>query len=358
MREVTTLVGKVESQVTADDITTTSGNFTTPFSSILQAFKDLIVSEDAMQSDLFKEVISAQLDEKFYPGTAVILLQEMDQESKLLDGDQGLKQFEETTKITLDNVGALTDCSELVGELSITASAQSWVITPNHLSPFYEAGKVCKNYHLSEQLNTNFLVTEATDRFDDEVLMRTMTESFNCSVTNTTIDSLELQSCGYVLAEQTTLKSNNCNFELVNEVGNKKYLELANSVKNQVIDSITLNRTSHDGGLEIDLHPASLGKMKIKYQMKDQEVVSVMISAEKITTLSLLQQHAQEIKEAIIQNLNSETPTDLSFSMQKHDKNSTHSHTTEGRTLDVDLDQDQKQLVVYLAQDGGINLIV
>ena len=108
-------------------------------------------------------------------------------------------------------------------------------------------------------------------------------------------------------------------FSINNNVNIEKYEALSNSVHKQMIEKIELHSFSDDDTIEISLYPATLGKVKVKCFTKDNERVIIHVSAEKLSTLSLLQNNAQELKDVLSKH---EFPQDaeLKFDMQKQNE--------------------------------------
>ncbi len=351
-------------------------------------YTENIISENVDGLNIFIECLQRQEDSEIsteldisiddninlnfneFSDISIIEMQELDQNGLLFKNhlsDNLSNNLISAHQITFE--GSIEDILltdfEAVEELTLKVSSQPWIISPN-LDKYEAPDNYGYNFEeIENNINTNFLVTSDKERFEDKELF----ESINNSFTNQkekskelNINQLELKNCEHVMSAHIIQECNEVKLQnniFDSNVAISKYNTLSNSVKTQIINSIAVQKINDKDIIEISLHPQELGHVKIKCDIKDN--ISINISVEKLTTLSLLQQNAGEIKEVLLKNLNNNLSADLTFNMGSDSRNNDQKSTYNVQKFEQDKNfnrLDVPNTLVYLIHNGNINLIV
>lgn len=258
--------------------------------------------------------------------------------------------------LTIDYETISSNDDQLFIDTLTYASSEPWNITPNY--NFYtesEAIDITNNNAIKNisRRNADFLITNDLHRFDDALL----TENFM----QNKLEHLEIEceNLNYVSPVQILHECNECDFSINSDINIAKYESLSNVVHSQIINKIELHSLSDNETLEISLYPETLGNVKIKCLKKNEDKIIIHISVEKLSTLSLLQNNAHDLKESILRNFshNSSTETELKFDMQQHNhqKNNSFLHFEIATNTE---DNEHKQSVMYFYHNGIISFSV
>ncbi len=354
----------------------------------LSANTQNIFAENVDFLDFFTEFLSQDGDDKIpiefdisndtslklheFFDISVIEMQELDQNGLLFkNNSQNIisNNFITAHQITFENPivdEQLTDF-ERIEELTLKVSSQPWIISPN-LDRYEAKDNYGYNFEkIENNVNTNFLVTSDKERFADKELFESVNSNFINQKEKSrelNINQLEAKNCEHILSGQIIQECNAYEVRLQdNRVDNNsaisKYDSLSQVVKTQIINSIAIQKINDKDTIEISLHPKDLGHVKIKCDIKDN--ISINISVEKLTTLSLLQQNAHEIKEVLLKNLNNNLSADLSFNMGSGSRDNDQKSTYNTYMVEEDNNSNRRDMpnaLMYLIHNGNINLVV
>jgi hypothetical protein len=139
------------------------------------------------------------------------------------------------------------------------------------------------------------------------------------------------------------------------------YDSFAKAVGKQIsnaISSVSVNMLKQ-GGIEVSLYPETLGCVKITYNMNEK--AEIHIAAEKASTLMLLQQNANEIKETLMHHMNDgKASVDLHFeqnssnNMMKKPTNTNNS----GNDQHMLQENENTEVIIYFSHNGIVNFVV
>ena len=254
--------------------------------------------------------------------------------------------------------------------LSCEASAQSFMFAPE--TPLAALGDWQVNYlknpsavksdSQNRSVNTMFMVGQDNSNFADFELMNNLEDSIKIS--HKEIDDIAMKlevSPDFQLNSEMIQIFNTYNANLSDEiefVG--QHHNLAIAVGKQVsnaISNVSMN-VLKSGGIEVSLYPESLGHVKITCNVGEK--TEVHIAAEKISTLMLLQQNADSIKETLLNSTGNKTSVDLHFNQKNQDNTDakqSHENMNFGKS---DLKQSgfENDITLCFIHDGVINFIV
>jgi flagellar hook-length control protein FliK len=337
-------------------------------------------------------------------------------EAASLDQNLSLTQdiepiVELSLNITADEMYPNQDIDNIIDCLTLKVSSQPWIFSPNHniscesLSQTLYPVKDISDTDLNERLNNNLdidqektfndkyenkqlnLVTDISDTDLNERLNNNLEidqeKTFNDKYENKQLnpvtdisdtefnhafnnnididqekkqvsktDSIDSYSQDYIIYECTR-----CDFSFSPEINIKKYEALSNAINGQIYKEVTLHHFNESDTLEIDLYPEKLGKIKIKCNIDNDDKMILQVSAEKLTTLGLLQQNFSELQDIIGKNFldSSNDKTELSFTMSDNGNNQDRKDFYQKQDTDNEIIFNK---TVYFLHNGIINLIV
>jgi hypothetical protein len=167
-----------------------------------------------------------------------------------------------------------------------------------------------------------------------------------------TYESIEFFNCQYTVER---CKVSDLSFS--NDVNVAKYEALSASVNDQVRDKITIHNFASSDTIEIELYPEKLGRVKIKCLIEEADKIVVEVSAEKLTTLAILQQNSLELKEIIDKNFRDNNSTQLNFQMSQDKKEENNQENNRSGYINIS-DEVKIGTTVHFLHNGIINLTV
>ena len=231
-------------------------------------------------------------------------------------------QLEEVEELEIENNNLI----------KITASSQSWIISPN--LPTTE----------KKPLQTNEIIVQ-----DNKNIKESKQETI-LPIKNT-LPKIEQNTCPYLLSQQTIQDINSITFQIEEEAKAASTKELSKLVTNQIKENISIETLGDN--MKIALYPEALGKVTLDCQVGEK--LKIEISAEKLSTLTLLQSHAPDLKENLIVKLQESFEADLSFSMDNGKQDSQERRNFHYYDL---MPLSQEKVELYLIHNGIINFIV
>jgi hypothetical protein len=259
----------------------------------------------------------------------------------------------------LSNMEASQDEDNLITNLTIKVSSQPWFIRPN----LYQNNEVTSENN-GYFINTNFLLDINQERFNDDNLLDNIQKTFSSvdqeQRTDFLVEGIEIKNCDFTISSQTIHECNSYSYS-INEIAATEKYELSNSIRKQVIEAIEVRGINTKDSIEVTLHPEALGNIKIKCELQDKLVIN--FSFEKLSTLSLLQQSAAELKDIIVKNFHSDLGADINFNMSNNQNSSEYSdnNATSQKLVYHQNDHDVgkiQEAVMYFLNDGRISLVV
>jgi hypothetical protein len=237
------------------------------------------------------------------------------------------------------------DLDSQVECLTLKVSSQPWVFSQEHKVYLEDLSHLLKKPIQSQvviETPTNITSNiETVKKFDEN----------NKIVIN--LESVDFSNLTYMIHQ-----CSECEFNFTPEVNIEKYEALGHALYNQVREKVIVHDFSSDT-FQIELYPERLGKVKIKCDLDQDDKVIVQVSAEKLTTLSLLQQNALELKDIINKNFSERSAeTDISFTMSHDKQNHDQSRSRDQKSHILSTNEDKINTTVYFLHNGIINLTV
>ncbi len=246
-------------------------------------------------------------------------------------------------KLTVDNLAEIanSDNYEMLDCLTLEVSSQPWIFSPQEELQMADLKKLLDPENLNKATLNNKIVTE--NNFISETEPRL----------NVSYESIEFFNSQYIVSH-----SNISDLSFNNNINLEKYDALTTAVNNQVRDKVIFHNFTSSDTIEIELYPETLGQVKIKCLVEESDRVIVEVSAEKLTTLSILQQNALELKEIIDKNFSSNDSSQLNFQMSQ-EKNRENNHNNVNDQIYLQSSEETPITTkVHFLHNGIINLIV
>ena len=303
------------------------------------------IYECFLQKNVISDNYSIQLAlQQIAVGSKFIELHEKDQTDELFSEKYSIENLMHSkdassftiATLSIDNTNDFHANS--IEELTLKVSKQAWIISPS-----FERHNMSSD---NKSLLNKELSLEITDATIKEMLI------FN---------TLEIQNCDYMLCRQRFQECNVLSFELndhnnINLRGIDHYQALSTSINKQIYNALKINHISNKNGIEISLYPAALGHIKIKCDIKNK--IAINVYTEKMTTLSLLQQNAQELKEVLVKNLNENLSSDINFNMQSNENSKNQQDQQRRFNHVLAQDVESNNVEVFFLCDNLINFII
>ncbi len=216
--------------------------------------------------------------------------------------------------------------------IKITASSQSWIISPNTSVPEKKSPQ------------TNEIIVQ------DIKNIKQGKQDISLPIKNT-LPTIEKNTCPYLLSQQTIQDINSITFQIEEEAKAESTKELSKLVTNQIKENISIETLGDK--MKIALYPEALGKVTLECDLGEK--LKIEISAEKLSTLTLLQSHAPDLKENLIEKLQESLEADLRFSMDNGKQDSQERRNFHYYDL---MPLSQEKVELYLIHNGIINFIV
>lgn len=268
---------------------------------------------------------------------------------------------EEKNKLILENIAndldkSLDLHSEPITSILLTTQ-QPFIVFPTYSQEYVEQDIQVNINGLHSRVNTLFLIDQDHHKFNDDVLVQNIVETMS-GLSSENEMTLQAHKIDYFLPQPIYHECNQCEFTITQQAGIEQYKSMSSAVQSQVLHQIKLHSFAEQDSLEVELYPAKLGKIKIKCETKDKIVIHVF--AEKLTTLALLQENAHELKNALKNNLQGSSETELQFNMNSDDSNSQHQkdHSNNSRTILHQTNDTSKESLVYFYHNGIVNFFI
>jgi len=229
------------------------------------------------------------------------------------------------------------DENERLECLTLKVSGQPWIFGPKD----QDLPKIPS--YVNQQLTKDDVVEE-TPRIIEKTVEPTL---------KINSDSIDFFNCGYIVQECNVSK-----FTFEPQATVEKYEALSTAIHSQIKERVLVHNFASSDTLEIELYPQKLGKVKIRCDIENNDKVTVQVSAEKLTTLAILQQNAQELKEIIDRNFreSQSMESQLSFEMS-NETNQQENRDRNSSAFKVSKEEEIKTTVHFL-HNGIINLSV
>ncbi len=206
----------------------------------------------------------------------------------------------------------------------------------------------------NQEFKSSFPNTALVNLNHDKIDINFVTEDNVSELQSMHIDNVGYSTPLYVVQD---IKSYSLIFN--NEIDIEKYKSLNKAIHSQIIDIISMHRFKDQETIEIVLRPETLGIVKIRCEIGDSIVIDV--SSDRLTTLSLLQSNASELKDIITSNIiKPQEKMEMSFSMERDNNHREDNkwHNYKSNSYSKTTSDHQEQISMYFSHNGVINFIV
>lgn len=255
------------------------------------------------------------------------------------------------TRLTVESCESCSD--ELVEKLVLNVSAQPWVIPPT-----FEA--TANNWQLAingQQTTLRDIRVENLYAGKSHLSAPDTTENY-CEVQDHEMDHLRFSCSADFTTQHVVTEHKISDFSLNETACIEKYEAFNKSLHKQVVDEIIMHDFFDADTLEITLYPESLGSVTIKCEI--DESLTINISSDKFSTLTLLQHNAIDLKNIIAANIASGScEIQMQFNMDHKEQRQNRNENANLNLAGMDkATKPFSEISMHFSHNGIVNFIV